>query len=53
MCRYTFTNKRFSRTVEIDFQAVEDSINSISAGKGQYPVKAKQISKFKLIRIHN
>ena len=27
--------KRLTRTVEIDFEAVDDIINSIGAGKGQ------------------
>ena len=40
---YKFINghlqkKGLSRTEEFDFEAVEDIINSISAGKGQYPV---------------
>ena len=39
MCRWVFTKKKeVSRTVKIDFEAVEDVINNISAGKGQYPV---------------
>ena len=36
MYRWIFPKKRgLSRTVEIDFEAVEDIINSISTGKGQ------------------
>ena len=38
MYRWTFTKKELSRTVEIDFEAVEGIINSISACKGQYSV---------------
>ena len=33
-----YKKKGLSRTEEIDFEAVEDVINSISAGKGQYPL---------------
>ena len=33
-----YKKKEVSRTVKIDFEAVEDVINNISAGKGQYPV---------------
>ena len=36
MYRWIFPKKRgLSRTVEIDFEGVEDIINSISTGKGQ------------------
>ena len=33
-----YKKQKLSRTVKIDFEAVEGVINNISAGKGQYPV---------------
>ena len=64
MYRWIFRAKRLSRTVKIDFEAVEDIINSISADKEQYSVylqsyiqnylqSSKQISKQALISILN
>ena len=36
MCSWAFTKKSLSRTLEVDFEAAEDIINSIFAGDGQY-----------------